>query len=152
MQKKNSKGVRKKLERSLHDYTTSLRRYALVLTRNSDAAEDLVQETLVKAIAASESWQFGINLRVWMFRIMHNTHVSERRRHHVSEQALLEIGRIERTLFIIGWLLDAVMQRRAQIGLNKREAHHALKNALRIERQGEIRDRTTEGHITAWRV
>ena len=37
------------------------------------------------------------------------------------------------------------MQRRAQIGLNKGEAHHALKGALRIGRQGEIRDRTTEG-------
>lgn len=37
------------------------------------------------------------------------------------------------------------MQRRTQIGLNKGEAHHALKNALRIGRQGEIRDRTTEG-------
>jgi len=36
------------------------------------------------------------------------------------------------------------MQRRAQIGLNKGEAHHALKNALRIGRQGEIRDRTAE--------
>ncbi len=80
-------GVRKELERSIHDYTTSLRRYALVLTRNSDAAEDLVQETLVKAIAASESWEPGTDLRVWMFRIMHNTHVSERRRHQVREQA-----------------------------------------------------------------
>jgi TnpA family transposase len=38
------------------------------------------------------------------------------------------------------------MQRRTQIGLNKDEADHALKNALRIGRQGEIRDRTTEGH------
>lgn len=37
------------------------------------------------------------------------------------------------------------MQRRAQVGLNKGEAHHALKNALRVGRQGEIRDRTTEG-------
>ena len=52
---------------------------------------------------------------------------------------------MERTLFIIDWLLDADMQRRAQIGLNKGEAHHALKNALRIGRQGEIRDRTAEG-------
>lgn len=59
--------------------------------------------------------------------------------------ALREVGRIERTLFIIEWILDAGMQRRAQVGLNKGEAHHALKNALRIGRQGEIRDRTTEG-------
>ena len=40
--------------------------------------------------------------------------------------ALREVGRIERTLFIIDWILDADMQRRAQIGLNKGEAHHAL--------------------------
>lgn len=66
-------------------------------------------------------------------------------RQHELAVALREIGRIERTLFIIEWLLDADMQRRAQIGLNKGEAHHALKNALRIGRQGEIRDRTTEG-------
>ena len=37
------------------------------------------------------------------------------------------------------------MQRRANTGLNQGEAHHALKNALRIGRQGEIRDRSSEG-------
>ena len=66
-------------------------------------------------------------------------------RQHDLAIAIREIGRVERTLFIIDWLLDADMQRRAQIGLNKGEAHHALKNALRIGRQGEIRDRTAEG-------
>lgn len=65
-------------------------------------------------------------------------------RRHELAVALRDIGRVERMLFIIGWLLDADMQRRAQIGLNKGEAHHALKNALRIGRQGEIRDRTAE--------
>ena len=59
--------------------------------------------------------------------------------------ALREVGRVERTLFMLDWVLDTDMQRRAQIGLNKGESHHALKNALRIGRQGEIRDRTTEG-------
>lgn len=43
------------------------------------------------------------------------------------------------------WLMDEDLQRWAQIGLNKGEAHHALKNAIRIGRQGEIRDRTSEG-------
>jgi TnpA family transposase len=71
--------------------------------------------------------------------------LAARPRQHDLTIALREIGRIERTLFIIDWLLDTDMQRRAQIGLNKGEAHHALKNALRIGRQGEIRDRTTEG-------
>ena len=50
-----------------------------------------------------------------------------------------------RTLFIIDWVLDPNMRRRAHIGLNKGESHHALKNALRIGRQGEIRDRSSEG-------
>jgi TnpA family transposase len=66
-------------------------------------------------------------------------------RQHDLAVALREIGRVERTLFIIEWILDADMQRRAQVGLNKGESHHALKNALRIGRQGEIRDRTSEG-------
>ena len=69
---------------------------------------------------------------------------SHPRRHDLAI-ALREIGRVERTLFIIEWLLDADMQRRAQLGLDKGEAHHALKNALRIGRHGEIRDRTAEG-------
>ena len=65
-------------------------------------------------------------------------------RQHELAVALREIRRVERTLFIVDWLLDADMQRRANTGLNKGEAHHALKNALRIGRQGEIRDRSSE--------
>lgn len=53
-------------------------------------------------------------------------------------QLLRKFGREERTLFIIDWLLDADMQCRAQIGLTKGEACHALRNALRIGRKGEI--------------
>ncbi len=71
--------------------------------------------------------------------------LAARPRQHDLAIALREIGRVERTLFIIEWALDTDMQRRANIGLNKGEAHHALKSALRIGRQGEIRDRTTEG-------
>ena len=66
-------------------------------------------------------------------------------RQHELAVTLREIGRVERTLFIVDWLLDADMQRRANTGLNKGEAHHALKNALRIGRQGEIRDRSSQG-------
>lgn len=47
---------------------------------------------------------------------------------------------------MIDWILDAGLQRQAQIGLNKGEAHHALKRAIRFHRRGEIRDRSGEGH------
>ncbi|GFZ99534.1 Tn3 family transposase [Sphingobium fuliginis] len=59
--------------------------------------------------------------------------------------ALREVGRIERTLFMIDWILDAGLPRQAQIGLNKGEAHHALKRAISFHRRGEIRDRSGEG-------
>lgn len=48
--------------------------------------------------------------------------------------ALREVSGIERTLFIIELILDAGMQRHAQVGLNWGEAYHALKNAPRIGR------------------
>jgi len=70
--------------------------------------------------------------------------LSARPRKHDLAIAMCEIGRIERTLFMIEWALDTDMQRRANVGLNKGESHHTLKSALRIGRQGEIRDRTTE--------
>ena len=66
-------------------------------------------------------------------------------RQHEQAVSLHEIGPVKRKLFIVDWLLDADMQRRANTGLNKGEAHHALKNALCIGRQGEIRDRSSEG-------
>ena len=59
--------------------------------------------------------------------------------------ALREVGRIERSIFMLRWIMDADLQRRAQMGLNKGEAHHALKRAISFNRRGEIRDRTSEG-------
>lgn len=59
--------------------------------------------------------------------------------------ALREVGRVERSLFMLRWITDAPMQRRAQLGLNKGEAHHALKRAISFNRRGEIHDRTAEG-------
>jgi TnpA family transposase len=59
--------------------------------------------------------------------------------------ALRAVGRVERTLFMIDWIMGADIRRRAQIGLNKGEAHHALKRAISFHRRGEIRDRSGEG-------
>ena len=61
-----------------------LRRYALVLTRSADEAEDLVQEALVRAIAAARTWRPGRELRPWLLSILHNAHVSRRRRQQVE--------------------------------------------------------------------
>lgn len=75
----------------LHEHVAALRRYALVLTRNADEAEDLVQDCLTRAIAAAHSWQPGSDLRLWLFRIMHNAHISNLRKQRVRREARLEV-------------------------------------------------------------
>src|ERR1700736_2963949 len=57
-----------------------LRRYARALTRNAVRADDLVQETLVRALYKAHLWQPGTDLRAWLFTIMHNQNVNEMRR------------------------------------------------------------------------
>lgn len=57
-----------------------LRRYARSLTRDSEQADDLVQETLMRAISRIESWAPGTNLRAWLFAILRNALISELRR------------------------------------------------------------------------
>lgn len=54
-----------------------LRTYARVLTRDPAQADDLVQETLTKAIAKVDSFQPGTKLRAWLFTIMRNTFLTE---------------------------------------------------------------------------
>jgi TnpA family transposase len=58
--------------------------------------------------------------------------------------ALRELGRIERTLFILDWLQSVELRRRVQVGLNKGEARNALARAVFFNRLGEIRDRGFE--------
>jgi TnpA family transposase len=58
--------------------------------------------------------------------------------------ALRELGRIERTIFTLDWLLDPRLRQRVTAGLNKGEAKNTLAKAVCFNRLGEIRDRTYE--------
>jgi TnpA family transposase len=59
-------------------------------------------------------------------------------------RALRELGRLERTLFMIEWYSDPALRRRCQAGINKGEAAHKLKRAVFFHERGEIRDRSFE--------
>jgi RNA polymerase sigma-70 factor, ECF subfamily len=58
----------------------SLYRTALRLTRNQQEAEDLVQETVLKAFRFSKSYQPGTNLRAWLFRILNTSAINRYRK------------------------------------------------------------------------
>ncbi len=58
----------------------AMRAFALSLTRNSAAADDLVQDTLVKAWSKFAFFQPGTKLQAWLFTILRNTFYSDRRK------------------------------------------------------------------------
>lgn len=58
----------------------SLRAFAVSLTHNGDKADDLVQETLVKAWDKQASFQPGTNLKAWLFTILRNEFYSQMRK------------------------------------------------------------------------
>ncbi len=63
----------------------------MVLTRDADRAEDLVQESLVRALAGASTWQPGANLRTWLLSIVHNTCVSGWRREQSERRGLAQL-------------------------------------------------------------
>jgi RNA polymerase sigma factor (sigma-70 family) len=68
------------LHRQIEALIPRLRRYARALTRDAVAADDLVQESLTRALGKIHLWQEGTDLRAWLFTILHNQHVTLTRR------------------------------------------------------------------------
>ena len=69
----------------LVDLLPRLRAYARALTRDASDADDLVQETLTKALRHHERFTDGTHLRAWLFTIMRNTHFTAVKK-YVREQ------------------------------------------------------------------
>ena len=65
-------------------------------------------------------------------------------RQNQLDLALQELGRIERTFFMLDWLESPELRRRCQAGLNKGEQRHALAQAICTFKQGRTADRSTE--------
>lgn len=57
-----------------------LRRFARSLAHHPDSADDLVQETLLRAMAARGQFEIGTNLRAWLFTILRHARITQARR------------------------------------------------------------------------
>ena len=79
--------------RSLEAQLPRLRRYARALTRDPSRADDLIQDTLVRALAKQHLYQDGTNLRAWLFTLMHNQYVNNARR-NVREDNSLDVDTV----------------------------------------------------------
>jgi RNA polymerase sigma-70 factor (ECF subfamily) len=62
-------------------YLTPLRAFGISLTGNRAAADDLVQDTILKAWSNIDKFQPGTNMQAWLFTILRNTFYSGRRKH-----------------------------------------------------------------------
>jgi RNA polymerase sigma-70 factor (ECF subfamily) len=80
---------------------------ACKLTRNPSEAEDLVQDTLVKAMRAKDQFQAGTNLKAWLFRILTNTFINKYRRGGL-ERSVLEGP--DADPLVDGWVSAATMR------------------------------------------
>ena len=103
-----------------------LRRYARALTRATDRADDLVQDTLVRALTKGHLWQPGTDIRAWLFTIMHNQYVNTVRR-QARETATVDVEQVSSTLVATtdptsSWQLRELDRALARLADEQREA------------------------------
>jgi RNA polymerase sigma-70 factor (ECF subfamily) len=112
-------------------HAPSLYATALRMTRNGADAEDLVQETYLKAYRAYGSFTEGTNLRAWLFRILTNTYINsyraKQRRPEETDLAEVEDLYLYRRL---GGLEEALASRSAEDELMDLFTDDEVKGAL----------------------
>jgi len=81
-------GRRAQFEAEALVHLDALYSFALKLTRAPDEAEDLVSETILRALERWEQYQLGTNARAWLFTILYRLFVSRRRRVDARERPL----------------------------------------------------------------
>jgi RNA polymerase sigma-70 factor (ECF subfamily) len=80
-----------RFERDAMPYLDQLYSAAMRMTRNTQDAEDLVQETFAKAFAAFHQYKHGTNLKAWLYRILTNTFINTyRKKQRQPQQSMSE--------------------------------------------------------------
>lgn len=112
-------------------YVDSLYGTALRLTRRPADAEDLVQDTYLKAFRAADQFERGTNLKAWLFTILHNTFRNSRR-HDVRSPVDVDSEVVERAADVMA--LDQTPEQlltRATLDSNLQAALDALPDTFR---------------------
>jgi RNA polymerase sigma-70 factor (ECF subfamily) len=112
---KRARQARAEFERACVEHLDDLYAAALRLSRNPAAAEELVQDTYVRALRFADGFEWGTNLKAWLFRILTNTFINDYR-HKAHERRYLERAAAEP-------LYDEVLDREARAYASNPEAH-----------------------------
>ena len=134
---------RARFERDALPFLDQLYAAAMRMTRNPADAEDLVQETFVKAFAAFHQFQEGTNLKAWLYRILTNTFInSYRKRQRQPQQSTAEN--------IEDWQLAAAESHTVDRAALGRDGGARPPARLRREGRAAARCRRTSGWPSTW--
>jgi RNA polymerase sigma factor (sigma-70 family) len=104
-----------------------LKPFAINLTRDSEAANDLFQETLYKALANREKYNAGTNIKAWLFTIMRNIFINNYRR-KAKQKTIFDHSDNEYLLNNAG----PVISNDAESGMRLKEMQTAVRNLPEI--------------------
>jgi len=104
-----------------------LKPFAINLTRDSEAANDLYQETLYKALANQEKYSVGTNIKAWLFTIMRNIFINDYRR-KAKQKTILDSTPNE---YLIN-LKQATVNNNAESGIRMKEIQGAIQQLPEI--------------------
>ena len=104
-----------------------LKPFAINLTRDSEAANDLYQETLYKALANQEKYSVGTNIKAWLFTIMRNIFINDYRR-KAKQKTILDTTPND---YLIN-LKQATASNTAESGLRMKEIQKAIQQLPEI--------------------
>jgi len=135
-----------------------LTRFARVLTRNEDDAHDLVQDCVERALRKQELFQAGTSLKSWMFTLMRNIFISQRRRVALDKRYVATLTdeslRVQRAGQVNRVFLKETMRALGGLSLGERQAivalgiHEASQQELaRVTREpvGTVKSRLCRG-------
>jgi RNA polymerase sigma-70 factor (ECF subfamily) len=75
-----SKVLLRDVQRQIDEITVSLRAFALKLTANTDDAEDLFQDTVIRILSNADKFRQGTNFKAWSITIMRNIFINDYRK------------------------------------------------------------------------
>ena len=104
-----------------------LKPFAINLTRDNEAANDLYQETLYKALANQEKYNAGTNIKAWLFTIMRNIFINDYRR-KAKQKTIFDSTPND---YLIN-LKQATVSNSAEVNLRMKEINGAIKGLPEI--------------------
>jgi RNA polymerase sigma factor (sigma-70 family) len=107
-----------------------LKPFAITLTRDSEAAKDLFQETLYRAISNKDKYHVGTNIKAWLYTIMRNIFINNYRR-KAKQQTIFDSTPNE---YILNSSPAAVLPNNAESNLRMKDIQLAIHNLPEIFR------------------